>query len=197
MSQRKGYTAEQWIESFKNGEEEGFNFFFREYYAALSWYSFQILKEEQAAEAIASESLMKLWERRGGFDSPGAIKSFLYKTTRNASLDKIKLDKRRAKRIKEQAYLNDNVEINTEEKIIQTEVYREILNILESLPTECRKIFKMIYLQGKTYEQISEELNLSQSTVRNQKARALQLIRQRMTILFIVSISSCLIFQIL
>ena len=185
MSQRKEYTAEQWIESFKNGEEEGFNFFFREYYAALCYFASQIIKDKEVAEEIASESLLKLWERRSNFESTASIKSFLYKTTKNASLDKIKLEKRSKERIKEHVYFGEERENDVSEKIVQAETFRVIFIIIESLPTECRKIFKMLYLQGKNYEQVSGELNLSPSTIRNQKARALQLIRQRMTFLFL------------
>ena len=70
--------------------------------------------------------------------------------------------------------------------MIELEFYREIFATLKSLPPNCRKIFEMIYLHGKSYEQISQELNLTESTVRSQKARALMLIRQRINWTIIV-----------
>ena len=64
------------------------------------------------------------------------------------------------------------------DKMIELEFYREIFATINALPPNCRKIFEMIYLQGKNFEQISHELNLTESTVRSQKARALMIIRQ-------------------
>jgi RNA polymerase sigma-70 factor (ECF subfamily) len=172
-------TAREFVQSFQQGEEKGFNFFFREFYVALSYFSFKIINDKAVAEEIAGEALMKLWERHANFDNITSVKSFLYTTTRNASLNWIRQRKRNSQREKEFSYLNEENEIPKALQIIETEMYREIFIALETLPPKCRQIFRMIYLEKKDYKQISKELNLSMSTIRNQKARALMLIRQR------------------
>jgi len=62
--------------------------------------------------------------------------------------------------------------------------------MLNTLPPKCRQIFKMLYVQGKSYEEISQELNLSINNIRNQKARGLMLLKQRiaLTIFSILSL---------
>lgn len=179
MPSRPQETAREFVQSFQQGEEKGFNFFFREFYVALSYFSFKIINDKAVAEEIAGEALMKLWERHANFDNITSVKSFLYTTTRNASLNWIRQRKRNSQREKEFSYLNEENEIPKALQIIETEMYREIFIALETLPPKCRQIFRMIYLEKKDYKQISKELNLSMSTIRNQKARALMLIRQR------------------
>lgn len=174
--------AAEYIRSFRNGEEKGFNFFFREYYAALSYYSFQIIKDKADAEEIAGESLMKLWERRSNFDNLSAIKSFLYTTTRNASLNYVRGQERTVKRLKDVKYISDKNEKDAFERIVESEIYREIFIALNTLPPQCRKIFSMLFIEGKEYQQIADELNLSIATIRSQKARAIMLIKQRLTL---------------
>lgn len=189
MVQRNSHhTVADYIRSFQNGEEKGFNFFFREYYAALSYYSFQVIKDKADAEEIASESLMKLWERRGNFDSLPAIKSFLYTTTRNASLNYVRSQERAGQKLKDAHYLSDKNERDVFERMAETETYREIFIALNTLPPQCRKIFSMLFIEGKEYQQIADELNLSVDTIRSQKARAIMLIKQRlaMSLLLVV-----------
>ena len=183
LVQRKSHhTVTDYIRFFQNGEEKGFNFFFREFYAALSYYSFQIIKDKPAAEEIASEALMKLWERHENFDNLSAIKSFLYTTTRNASLNYIRSQERVGQRLKDVYYLSDKNEKDAFERIAETETYRGIFMALNTLPPQCRKIFSMLYIEGKEYQQIADELNLTVATIRSQKARAIMLIKQRLAL---------------
>jgi RNA polymerase sigma factor (sigma-70 family) len=98
------YSAADFVRSFQLGDEKGFNFFFREYYAALCYFSFQIIKDKPGAEEIAGEAFMKLSERHSSFNNIPSIKSFLYTTARNASLNWIRQRKRNGQRTKELAY---------------------------------------------------------------------------------------------
>jgi len=180
LQQNSFNTAAEYIRSFQNGEEKGFNFFFREYHAALAYYSFQIIKDKLSAEGIAGEALMKLWERHANFDNIPSIKSFLYTSTRNASLNWIRQQKRNSQRAKELAYLAEESESPVMVQIVEAELYREIFLALNTLPPKCRQIFRMLFFEGKDYKQIAQELNLSIDTIRNQKARGLFLIKQRM-----------------
>ena len=179
MPSRPQETAREFVQSFQQGEEKGFNFFFREYYAALSYFSFQFTKSREIAEEIAGESLMKLWERHANFDNIASAKSFLYTTTRNASLNWVRQKKKNNQREKEFAYINDVTENPITNKIVEAETFREIFLTLETLPPKCRQIFRMHYLEGKDYQQIAKELNLSIKTIYSQNARAALLIRQR------------------
>ena len=52
-----------------------------------------------------------------------------------------------------------------------------IFKSLSILPPKCRKVFTLFYLEGKTYEEIADELRVSINTVRNHKMRALSLLR--------------------
>jgi len=180
------HTVVDYIRSFQNGEEKGFNFFFRQFYAPLCYYVFQFVKDKADAEEIAGDTLMKFWERRENFDNFPSIKSFLYTAARNASLNRIRQQKRYENRITELKHITEKNEQTVIHQIIEAEIYREIVTILKTLPPQCRKIFSMLFLEGKDYRQIADELNLSIGTVRSQKARAITIIKQRLVSLFLI-----------
>lgn len=175
--------------SFKRKEEKGFDFVFKKYYASLCYFSNNIIKNEAAAEDISTESFIKLWERCGEFESLDHVRSFLYKVVRNGSIDWIRNNKKAQAFTKAQSHLCEPSEASIQQHLIAAETYREILAAIEKLPIRCRTIFKMIYLEGKDYTQIAEELGLSINTIRVQKARALAILRQGpgITILIVAS----------
>ena len=181
MPSRSQESVAEYVQLFRLGDEKGFNFFYREYYDTLCYYSFQIIKDELEAEGIVAEAFTKLWERHSKFNSLASIRSFLYTTAKNASINWLRKQKNENQKAKELAYLNQENEKTIADELMELEFYREIFATLKSLPPNCRKIFELIYLHGKTFEEISQELNLSESTVRSQKARAIMLIKQRIT----------------
>jgi RNA polymerase sigma-70 factor (ECF subfamily) len=78
--------------------------------------------------------------------------------------------------------LNDNKEediIRDEEDTIRAEFYAEIHNAIKTLPPECRKIFTMLYIEGKTVRETADELGLARSTIKTQKARGLAMLRKK------------------
>jgi RNA polymerase sigma-70 factor (family 1) len=187
LQQKAHNTIAEYVRSFQNGEEKGFGFFFREYYAALCYFSFQIIKDKSVAEEIVGDAFIKLWERHSSFENACNVKSFLYRTVHNASIDWTRRKKTKIKHIKELTNQATDREGYILEKMIEAEVYREIIASLKVLPPKCRQVFSMFYLEGKDYSQIADELTLSINTIRVQKARALTLLRKQLTVCLILS----------
>ena len=172
-------TVAAHVQSFQEGDERGFNFFFREYYVALSLFAYRQIGRYDIAEEIAEDALIKLWQRRQGFTHPLAIRSFLYTAARFACLNFIR-DRHREKRKANQfAYLCEEGQAPVLQQIIHVEVYKEALRAVGRLPTQCRRIFESLFITGKTPDEVAEEMGLSVSTIRNQKARALMLLRKQ------------------
>ncbi len=66
------------------------------------------------------------------------------------------------------------------EQIIRAEVLAHIYNAVELLPDQCRSIFKLNFIEGLKNDEIAEALGLSIQTVKNQKVKALQLLRLKL-----------------
>lgn len=171
--------TEKYITGFRNGEEKSFDFFFRQYYDALCFFSFKITGNKFVGEEIASDSFIKLWKRRTGFSNLEGIRGFLYKVTLNGSLNYLRSSKRLKRATNDYIYLLDGTENNIQDRLIEAEVYRQIYLAIDRLPPQCRKIFIKL-LSGKKTDQIAKELKLSVDTVRSQKARALVLLKGQM-----------------
>jgi RNA polymerase sigma-70 factor (family 1) len=165
--------------SFKRGEQKGFEFFFREYYSALSFFAYKILSDEDAAKDVVQDCYVKLWERKEVFDAPGSIKSYLYTTVKNACIDLLRRNKRIQKHQKELSLSSPNFEQSIFHKMIEAEVMRLIVIARAKLPIKAKRVFEMFYFEDKSYQEIAEELDISIHTVKNQKIRAVKLLRKQ------------------
>jgi RNA polymerase sigma-70 factor (family 1) len=181
--------------AFQRGEEKGFTYFFNSLYPALLYYAFRILNDKPSAEDVVGESFIKIWERHATFSHPKVIKSWLYTTVRNGCLNRLQQQQRTMIQHEKLARYQEGAhESYALHDIIRAEVIRELHENIESLPTACRQIFKMMYIQGKTVREIADELHLSISTIKNQKARGLTLLRKRFPELSVVAVLEMLNF---
>ena len=181
------YNVNEYVLAFQQGEEKGFDFFFREFFPSLCFFANHILDNRCEAEDIASSAFIKIWKRHSQFNDAKNIRSYLYQIVRNDCFSFLQQKNRSAKVQKEIEYLTvANFEDNYEADIIRAEFYSELYLAINSLPKECRKVFTMLYIQGKTIKEISKELNLSLSTIKTQKYRGLVILKKKIVPLSIV-----------
>lgn len=163
--------------SFQRGEEEGFNFFFKKLYPALCFFANKIIHNRPAAEEIASEAFIKIWQRHEQFSDAGDIKAYLYQIVKNDSLKWLQKDARISIAERNIA-LTDSTPSHFED-IVWSEVTSELHQAISSLPKACRQVFEMLYIEGKSINETAAALRLSPSTVRTQKARGLVFLRRK------------------
>lgn len=165
--------------SFQKGEEKGFTFFFNSLRPALVYYAHKIVNDRPVAEDVTDESFIKLWERHETFAHPQVIKSWMYTTVRNTCINRLQERKRKikweAEYVKDAAVTEADPNFNL---VIEAEVIRVIKKGFEKLPTECRKVFHSLYIEGNTVRETAEASNLSISTIKNQKKRGLTILRK-------------------
>ena len=196
---QKYYTPNNALQALIKGREEGLEFFHQQYYTRLCYFAGTLLNDECLAQEITSDAFMKLWQSRQSLATEGSIKAWLYSTVRNASIDHLR--KVRRLRVSESGLQSaTTIEQSVLHTIIQSETIDHIVQTIGKLPPQCRRIFRLFYLHGKSYNEIAQELNLSPQTVRNQKQRAAKLLRKMILPLFfylayIVSCSTTLCYR--
>lgn len=168
------------IVSLKNGDPEALQTLLKHYYSALCLFAERLLGDSAAAEDIVGESFVKLWKKRTDFENHQNLKAFMYITVRNACLNYLKQAKRDSLSKKQHAYLTGEKEEFVLNEMIRAEVLKEIMDAINNLPEQCRKVLKLGYLEGMKNQEIAAKLNISVHTVKNQKARGIQLLKIRL-----------------
>lgn len=165
------------IQQINEKQLEAFRKLFRELYRSLAYFAVTYVDRKDTAEDIVQEVLVHVWESPQVYPSYNSLKTFLYTSVRNACLDYCR-HKKVENRYLEYAEIWNSQEEDLEWKIMQEELYRLLLKLVEELPDRCKEIFKL-HMEGVKNEEIADLLKLSVETVKTQKKKAMAYLRKR------------------
>lgn len=128
------------ISELKEGSEKAYDALFHKFYGRLCGFAIRFVRDQEIAEEIVAESMVVLWEKRHKFDNMLALKSYLYNTVRNASLDYLKKSGRHTS-----LDMLDGMEavVAADFYIVEEEVHATLYQALEALPAKCRRVFEL------------------------------------------------------
>ena len=163
----------------REGDVKSFEILFKSYYLPLLNYSATITGRREISEEIVQELFYNLWRERERLSITKSIKSYLYNSVRNRSIDYC----RRRKFEESSSDILENISSGTswespQERAEAGEMERIINRILARMPARRRDIFMMHREGNKKYEEIAAILSLSVKTVEAEMAKALKVLRK-------------------
>ncbi|HEX6428118.1 MAG TPA: RNA polymerase sigma-70 factor [Niastella sp.] len=167
----------QTILNFQAGDEKAFRQVFEHFYPALLAFIRKLTGSQEEAEDISLNAFQALFNRCRLFNTEDNIKAFLYISARNSSLNYLKSKKRIEEKQKRFAARMQNDTALQYEYEMKSEIVEAISNAIENLPEECKKIFKLLIYKELKPAEVADMLQISVSTVYNQKSRAVQALR--------------------
>lgn len=179
------------IEQIKNQNVKVFEAVFKEYFKPLSIYANKYVCDLDIAQDVVQEVFVKLYEKKDDLVIHTSLKAFLYASVKNRCLDYLRSNKIRQKH--KEAIQNESdtfIQEDDNDAIEQTELQEKIYKAIQSLPDQNRKIFILSRFEGKTNQEIAEELNISKRTVETHISNALKKIKSLVLLGLIVLIIS-------
>lgn len=167
----------------QDGDHGAFEVIYEMFQPALVFFANRLLFSAHLLEAeeVVQDSLLKFYDRRYSFGTLTQIKSFLYICTKNACLKHIAKEKVRQHRHGKIAGTFQEAEDYVWNEIIHAEAVRQLHAEIDKLPEKCKEIMQKLISDGMSANEIAEELNITVSTVNSQKARAVALLRKRLS----------------
>lgn len=156
-----------WVERLRMSDPKALDWFYTYYSRRLASHLLRLVKFPEVAEDLLHDSFIKLWEVRERIDLTQSFEAFLFRLVSNIVVDfyrKISRDKKHA------AYIHFVQELSVENIIENLELkYRKelLLDALNELPPKCREVYELCKIQGKSYSEVSELLNISTHTISN------------------------------
>ncbi len=169
------------VEQLKEGKEVAFHAIFKKYYSSLTLFAYKIVKDEDVARDIVQNLFAKLYEQRATIEIRISLKSFLYQSVRNHSINEINSRKIRQKHHDIILLQTDDSSVQGDELMEQAEMEMKVVQAVAKLPTQCKRIFEMSRFEGLTNGEIADSLNLSKRTVETQISKALKSLRDQLS----------------
>lgn len=160
-----------------NGSQiPAFTQFYTQFFRKLLLVSDKHVKDIYVAEEIVQDVFLKIWESPARLEEIKSIKSYLYRTVINASINHVNRQKTIAEHhLKISAELSeDDLDQLDEENELVLLLHQEIAK----LPPQCQKIFKLNRFERLKYKEIALMLDISERTVENHIATALKSLRK-------------------
>lgn len=164
------------LTQIKEGDSIAFKKLFDTYYRVLCNYLLNFTNDKSTAEELAQLVFVDFWKKRESIEIHSSVKSYLYKMAYNQFLMVLRKIKKEASVLETLKY----EALQPNETLSETELeYRKqrLHDIIIGLPERCQEVLKL-KMEGLTYNDISEALNISVKTVESQMRIAFSRIRE-------------------
>ncbi|OQP54334.1 hypothetical protein A4H97_22895 [Niastella yeongjuensis] len=167
----------QTFNDFREGKEKAFELVFRMYQPRLMAFAYRFIKDQTIGEDIINDAFIDLFKDCWRFNDEHHLKNSLYVRVRHRCLNYLTQMRRRAYKMVElvENFPDDLLKVNPD--IIMVELVEAIHLAIESLPDDCKKIFKMLVFDGLEPQEVADKLNKSVSNIYMQKSIARNVLR--------------------
>ena len=174
----------------KNGDQKAYTALMQRYTDSLYFLALKIVNNKDDAMDLTVETFAKAFENIEKYKPDFAFSTWIFKIATNNCIDFIR--KKRLKVVSLQSLTEENRDerqfymisntLNPEETSIKKEESENLKNILEHLPQRYRTLIILKYYDEKSYEEISQQLDLPLGTVKAQLSRARELMSNIMNL---------------
>lgn len=161
--------------------DKSFTDFYKKYQKQLLLFATKCLGKTEGALDVVHDCFIKLWQLKGDMKRIKSIKNYLYTMVRNRCSDVTSTKIKSSKTDQEWSRNQENLIPRIEPSTISTDLLPDILKAITTLPPKMQLVFRLYYIEGKSYAEIGNLLKTTPGTVRNQRIRALQIVQKVLT----------------
>ena len=180
MSLNSNSDQSKLLYELSQGNELAFTKLYNEYKNVVFSTALKITKSRMLAEEVVQDVFLKIWQNHENLAAITNIENYLFIISRNHIFDMIKKIARDTSLVVDSNYINTST--NDTEDAIKDDQYNVILNqIVDQLPPQQQKIYKMAKWDGLSHQKIGEDLGISTETVKKHMAQALKFVRTKIS----------------
>ena len=141
----------------------------------------RITLNKAEAEDVVQETMIKVWNRRDTWAEIESMEAFCLTVCRNLALDKAKRMDNNSQTLDaaNDARADSSSAADPERQAVLADSVNLVRRLMDSLPEKQRSVMQLRDIEGKSYKDIAEVMNISQDQVKVTLFRARQAIRQK------------------
>jgi RNA polymerase sigma-70 factor (ECF subfamily) len=169
------YSERELLDSIAEGDQRAFTRLVDIYWNKVYGHALAYTKSSHRAQEITQDVFLQVWIKRRTLSEINDFKNFLFILGKNKILSSIrkKLDELTGG---EPVDMLEDVLV-PDKQLAFKQVHHQIMEAIENLPPTRKLVFKMSRVEGLTYEEISQRLNISRNTIKEHIVRGLSFIR--------------------
>jgi RNA polymerase sigma-70 factor (ECF subfamily) len=169
-------NEEQLVKACLEGNSAAQRQFYEQYSRKMMGLCLRYTINIAEAEDFLQDGFIKVFESLHSFKFMGSLEGWVRRIILNTVLDKL----RRNIHFKNNESLDDHYELASDENPYQHLGAKELIQLIQSLPTGYRTVFNLYAVEGYTHKEIATLLNINESTSKSQYGRAKEQIQKRL-----------------
>lgn len=160
---------------------------FRKEYRPLCLLAQKWVQDEIIADELVQLFFIALWEKRQVISISSSFDAYAYRSIKNRCIDYLRRKDVADRRNAQLPLLSDTYDPQ-EESINQLNSemqHKKMLDLLNKLPYERRRIFILHALDEMSYKEIAATLDISVNTVKTQLRRSYSVLRKVVSLIFV------------
>lgn len=135
-------------------------------------FAWNIVKDEDLAKDVVQECLIKVWEKREDLKLVNNLEAWCMQITKNKALDKLR-SKHVSRTDQFEVQLDTRKERDTPYVVTERgDVMQRIHELIAGLPERQREVMQLRDIEGYTYKEIAENLEIDINLVKTNLFRA-------------------------
>jgi RNA polymerase sigma-70 factor (family 1) len=180
MSAYNAFTDNELTTYLKDGDESAFVELYNRYKLRIAGNLVKLLKSEELAEELLQDLFLKIWDTRAQLHPDKSFRSYLFRVSENMVMDVFRKAARDKKLQAKLMSLQTEYYSHIEEDIIALQENRLLESAIALLPPQRRQVFTLCKLEGKSYKEVSEILDISPSTINDHLYKANRFLKQQL-----------------
>lgn len=140
-----------------------------------------LLKDEAIAMDVLQDVFMKIWEKRDTLDPEKSFAAFLFQIAENRVTDLFRRAKTNQKLLDHIIHASTELYFQTDDFVNGKESSKVLQQVIDKLPARRKEIFLLCKMEGKSYEEVAQMLQISTGTVNDHMVKALRHIREQLS----------------
>lgn len=181
-------NIKQLVIDARNGDQKAYEQLLNRYKNGIFNMIYQMVKNHDETEDLVQETFIKAFNSLNSYNEQYAFSTWLYKIAFNNCIDSLRKRKLKTMSIDTPIKLNESevqMEIKDnsetpEQNYIYNEKKEQIQNSIDELPEKYRKTILLRHKEEKSYEEISEILNIPIGTVKARIFRAREMLKKKL-----------------
>ncbi len=179
------------LEATRTGDELAFQEIVRRYRNLITNFVYRMLNDYDRAVDLAQETFVRVYMNAERYQANYSFSTYIYRIASNLAISELRQRKRR-RMVPIPTFFSDKdgyeVEIDlpdsrqtrADEAMIENERRQAVSRAISSLPEKYRTVVVLRDIEGKSYEEISAVLGLSDGTVKSRINRARNLLKDKL-----------------
>lgn len=163
--------------AFEEDAGAGISLLFRHYYALLCSHAVRYVSSKAIAEDIVSDIFYEFHTEHRYKIIRTSFQAYLFLAVRNRAFDYIRDEMRQSTSLENAEFIPAHSTQNPDSITQYEELYHDVEDAINAMPIKRRQIYIMHRFEGKKYQEIADELNLSLRTVEAHLYQAIHQIR--------------------